>query len=225
MEMAGHLFARSTTRRNCRMSSTRFWLLLAIAAVLTGAGRAQAQGFYSRTAQKNPLSGRQEIVDLQRPRWSGEGKGGIAFNPAIGAMQMAAVGRNRFTGRLEYYNLYMNPWTGAIQSTATQFNPFSRRYESQFVLQPPPPRPAPLASADDVAAAAPKIKTKRRVRVIDTKLDVDAPPPAVAPGATLPEVTPGGAQPPQEQASSRTIEWDKDHPEATLNIKHVPSEL
>ena len=206
------------------MLSTRYWLLIAIAAVLAGAGHVQAQGFYYRTVQKNPLSGRQEIVDLQRPRWTGAGQGGIMFDPAIGSMQVAAVGRNRFTGRLEYYNRYMNPWTGAQQSTATQFNPFSGRYETLHrIAPPPPPKPVQAAPAEAVVDATPVVKPKRRVRVIDTQLDVDAPPPTIAPGATLPEMTPGGVLPPQEQASSKTIEWDKDHPEATLNIKTTPS--
>jgi hypothetical protein len=201
----------------------RFVLTFAIVAVLLShCGYTHAQGFYYRTVQKNPLTGRQEIVDLQRPRWTGEGKGGFMFDPAIGAMQVAAVGRNRFTGRLEYYNRYLNPWTGAQQATTTQFNPFTQRYETLHQLEPPPARSNASEAADPLVVAAPTEKAKRRVRVIETNLDVDAPPPTVSPGATAPDMSPGGVLPPQEQASSKTIEWNKDHPESMLNIRGQP---
>jgi hypothetical protein len=187
-------------------------VVFAIAAA--AAGDAAGQGFYHRTVQKNPLTGRQEIIDLQRPRWTGEGKGGFMFDPAIGSMQVAAVGRNRFTGRLEYYNRYMNPWTGSQYSTATQFNPYSGRYETLHQIQPPPEQKEQASPAEAVVVT-PKAKVKQRVRVIEINLDANAPPLAIAPGATAPDLFPGGVQPPQEQASSKTIEWEKDHSTST----------
>jgi hypothetical protein len=199
--------------------------LLVIVAVVSAlvAGDAVAQGFYYRTVQKNPMTGRQEILDLQRPRWTGDGQGGIMFDPSVGAMQIAAVSRSRFTGRLEYHNRYLNPWTGAQQSTSTAFNPFSQRYETLHKIEPPPAAPAPIAAAEEVVDTTP-VKNKRRVRVIESKLEANAPLPSVSPGATAPDMIPGGVLPPQEQASSKTIEWNKNHPEATLNFKGEPKD-
>ncbi len=208
------------------MSLTARVSLVALLVLMSwSAAEVSAQGFYYRTVQKNRLTGRQEIVDLQRPRWTGAGQGGFAFEPAIGSMQVTAVGRNRATGRLEYYNQYMNPWTGAQYSTATQFNPYSGRYETLHQIEPPTRQEKRDAvPVEPVVVTTPVEKPKRRVRVIEPKLDVDAPPRMIAPGATLPELTPGGVLPPLEAASSKTIEWKKEHPEATLDLNVEPKE-
>ena len=101
-----------------------------------------AQGYYSRTAIRNPVTGRQQIVDYQSPRWYGNGKGGFMFDGATGSLQITAVRRNRFTGRLEYQNEYVNPWTGARYNTGTTFNPFTGRYQTLHNFVPPPPNSA-----------------------------------------------------------------------------------
>ena len=104
------------------------------------------------------------------------------FDGGSGSLQVTAVRRSRFTGRLEYYNQYINPWTGARYSTATQFNPFSGRYETVHNFVPPPERAQrPTESAEASNTRIPK----RGIRVIETPVPQDEPPAEVAPPLEL----------------------------------------
>ena len=115
------------------------------------ANQSLAQGqYYSRTASRDPVTGRQVIVDFNRPRWQRGGLGGVSFDAGSGSIQSLAVGRERLTGRLQFYSQYNNAWSGASYGTATVYNPFTRRYETlhQFA--------AAAAGADRRGAGRPK---------------------------------------------------------------------
>jgi len=97
------------------------------------------------------------------------------FDPGSGSLQITAVGRDRFTGRLQYYSQYVNPWTGARYATASQFNPFTGRYQTVHRFVPPPS----VERAAD-AAESPRVEEfdlpKRGIRVIETKNATDETP-------------------------------------------------
>ena len=160
---------------------------LCVSAVAT---QLSAQGFYSRTAIRNPITGRQQIVDYQYPRWTGNGQGGFMFDGTNGSLQATAVRRNRFTGRLEYHNQFINPWTGASYTTNTTFNPFTGRYETLHQLVPPP------ESNRGATVAADKPRPRRGIRVIETKFDMEDAPAEVDPPLELQvEVTESPSEP------------------------------
>ena len=172
-----------------------------IALLAIAAGDVFAQGYYHRTAGRNPVTGRQQIVDFHHPRWTGTGQGGFMFDGGSGSMQITAVQRNRFTGRLEYYNQYMNPWTGARYTTGTQFNPFTGRYQTLHNFVPPPPRKDPReaeVATEDVP------KWPRGLRVIETNPETGEVPAEVSPAVEAVEpvesVEPEAVEPPAEIA-------------------------
>ena len=123
------------------------------------------------------MTGRQQILDYHAPRWTGPGQGGYMFDGQSGSLQVTAIRRSRFTGRLEYFNEFMNPWTGARYSTATQFNPFSGRYETIHNFVPPPEKEKPNQTADASSTRIPK----RGIRVIETPLPQEELPAEVEP--------------------------------------------
>ena len=163
------------------MRSLAFTALLGSFTFLGIAQFAQAQGYYNQTAVRNPVTGRQQVIDYQAPRWTGAGQGGFMFDGGSGSLQVTAVRRSRFTGRLEYFNQYMNPWTGARYTTATQFNPFSGRYESVHNFLPPPQRKKPNEAAEASSTRIPR----RGIRVIETPLPQEESPAEVAPPVEL----------------------------------------
>lgn len=167
------------------MSVRAFSILLLAISLLVVGKVAWGQGYFNKTVRKNPLTGRQEIVDLRHPRWAAGGQGGMMFHPATGSLQVTAVGRSRATGRLEYYSQYMNPWTGARYTTATRFNPYAGRYQTLHRFLPPPSPATPRGvqpeqdslSETPVEADEPKEKPVRRIRVIEVKVPSNEPPP------------------------------------------------
>ena len=167
------------------MRSLAFTVLLASFTFLGIAPLVHAQGYYNKTAVRSPVTGRQHIVDYHAPRWTGPGQGGFMFDGGSGSLQITSVRRSRFTGRLEYYNEFMNPWTGARYSTATQFNPFSGRYETLHNFVPPPEKEKSNPTADASDTRIPK----RGIRVIETPLPQEELPADVAPPVELSDTT------------------------------------
>jgi hypothetical protein len=143
-------------------------LLLACLLTLALRNSALGQGYYDKTVQRNPATGRQEIIDLHVPHSNGQGHGGLMFDGPTGCLQLAAVDRNPRTGRLEYYNQYMNPWSGARYTTATRFNPFTKEYETAHRFLPPPqPEPVAAATAPVETLSGPTPVRQRGTRVIN----------------------------------------------------------
>lgn len=163
------------------MRSYAILAIVTFACVSLIAAHLSAQGYYSRTVVRNPVTGRQQIVNYQHPRWTSHGQGGLMVDGASGSLQRTAVRRSRFTGRLEYHNQFFNPWTGASYTTDTTFNPFTGRYETLHNLVPPP------QNEDPAVAAADKPRPRRGIRVIETKLEIDDEPAEVAPPLELTE--------------------------------------
>ena len=186
---------------------TIFVIAVSLAAELT------AQGYYTRTATRNTVTGRQQILDYGAPRWSGDGKGGFMFDGASGSLQVTAVRRNRFTGRLEYYNKFFNPWTGAEYTTGTRFNPFTGRYQTLHNFMPPPP-----TGEGEVAAAVERTLPKRGIRVIETQQ-----PPAEAPLEVNPPLE-SVEQPPAYDETTETSSDDTTAKPAVVFRFRRPSE-
>lgn len=162
------------------------------------AGDLSAQGNYRRAAGRNPIAGRQPFVDPHRPGWTGSGGGGRMFNSG-GSLRFAGVRRSLFTGRLEYYSQYINPWTGAQYTTGTQFNPFFGRYETQRRFVPPPPPQSGNPSSEAPAVVEEEVTIPRRgIRVIETKPQTEAAPPDVAPATEAVEPDGKAADPPAD---------------------------
>ena len=164
------------------MRSFALIALTATACLSTTMVQLSAQGYYSRTVVRSPVTGRQQIVDNHRPRWTGDGKGGFMFDGATGSLQVTAVRRNRFTGRLEYHNQFINPWTGARYSTGTTFNPFTGRYQTLHNFVPPPAQ-EDASQESDVVTNEPR--SRRGIRVIETQSEIEEPPGEVAPPVEL----------------------------------------
>ena len=180
----------------------RRYAILALAFIcLLPATQLFAQGYYTRTSVRNPVTGRQQIIDYQQPRWTSDGKGGFMFDGATGSLQVTAVRRNRFTGRLEYHNQFINPWTGARYTTGTQFNPFTGRYQTLHNFVPPP-------TEEEEQTSEPSQSLPRRgIRVIETNQS--------------PVESPSDVGPLPEQTSSPTVSYSVEERQKPMSIKVI----
>ena len=164
-------------------TSKHLFLIAVIALLLPLSADCFGQGYYQRNVQRNPVTGRLEVVPTT-PNGYGTALGpsrnygdfyGSRFNPYSGTATESRVRRNPVTGRLSVDNRYYNPWTGAEVQTATRFNPYTGRYETvQMVLPPNQPLPerASNSPADSPNTTAQQPKPSGP-RVIET-----SPPPA-----------------------------------------------
>ena len=152
---------------------------IGLAAVLA-AFDACGQGYYQRNVQRNPVTGRLEVVPS--PGYYGRSVGpdrnqrgfyGTDLNPYSGTTSQSRVRRNPFTGRLDVDNEYYNPWTGARMQTVTRYNPLTRRYETIQLVTPPNKLPA---QDQPVEPAEERQTSREKPRVIET-----APPPSLDP--------------------------------------------
>ena len=172
------------------MSTSKPMLSIAVFAFLLPlSAECLAQGYYQRNVQRNPVTGRLQVVPMAPNGYgstfgSGRSNGnfyGSRFNPYSGTAAESRVRRNPVTGRLNVDNRYYNPWTGAEVQTATRYNPYTGRYETvRMVVPPNQPLPqgdnnAPANAAASTGQPQPK---PNRPRVIETSPPpvTDAPP-------------------------------------------------
>ena len=166
------------------MNSPKNWWLVSVSLCLTflSAHSLLAQGYYQRNVQRNPITGRLEVVPapnvtgrMTGPNRNYGGFYGSRFNPYSGTASQSYVHRNPVTGRLDVQNEYYNPWTGARVETVTRYNPITRRYETMQAVTPPNRLPAEAQSPTSPENTQDK-KPRPKPRVIET-----TPPPSLNP--------------------------------------------
>lgn len=166
------------------MYSPKVWWLASVSfcVVISSVHSVLAQGYYERNVQRNPITGRLEIVPspnvmrrITGPNRNYGGFYGSRFNPYSGTASQSRVQRNPVTGRLDVQNEYYNPWTGARVESITRYNPITRRYETIQAVTPPNRLPA-----EDQPPTTPENTqdqpNRPKPRVIET-----APPPSLNP--------------------------------------------
>ena len=172
--------------RSCRLLLGVLGLTLCISSLAT------AQGYYQRNVQRNPITGRLEIVPAPNGygRFIGPMRGdrdfyGARFNPYNGTATQSRVQRNPVTGRMYVQNEFYNPWTGARVGSTTRFNPFTGRYETVQTVTPPHRLPAEVEMVEPMPDSADNSTTSSKPRVIET-----SPPPSLNPPDVVEEETP-----------------------------------
>ena len=160
------------------MNSPKVWLVfLSVCLAMAMAHSVFGQGYYERNVQRNPVTGRLEVVPPPNVtgRWTGPNRDyggfyGSSFNPYSGTASQSQVQRNPVTGRLSVQNEYYNPWTGARVESVTRYNPITRRYETVQMVTPPNKLPAQDRTVTQQAKTQNETaRTKPRV--------IEAPPP------------------------------------------------